>query len=155
MAEESCLRAALTPAAFPPKLARIVDFFAGLDEQERRENFIHWAGRAALWRPREGVTYDRADVRHDPECMDRVGIFLKSLAGGGVEVRMDLGPGVQTLTRALASVLCEGLDGESPAVLQNLDNGFVEQIVGAPLVRVRSRTVYYLIGRIRESAGGM
>jgi cysteine desulfuration protein SufE len=51
---------------------------------------------------------------------------------------MTLGPEVQTLTRAMTSILCKGLDGATPRNPGSSEH-FVTRIVGAELV-VRSQT---------------
>ena len=62
---------------------------------------------------------------------------------------MTLGPEVQTLTRAMTSILCKGLDGATPQEILDLPSDFVTRIVGAELVRVRSQTTYYMLTRIK------
>ena len=62
---------------------------------------------------------------------------------------MTLGPEVQTLTRAMTSILCKGLDGATPQEILDLPSDFVTRIVGAELVRVRSQTTYYVLTRIK------
>jgi cysteine desulfuration protein SufE len=63
---------------------------------------------------------------------------------------MTLGPEVQTLTRAMTSILCKGLDGATPQEILDLPSDFVTRIVGAELVRVRSQTTYYVLTRIKS-----
>lgn len=74
-----------------------------------------------------------------------------SLAGGACRVRMTLGPEVQTLTRALAAVLCEGLEGAPPEEVAALPESVVEDIAGQVLVRLRSRTAYYILRRVKQA----
>ena len=92
------------------------------------------------------------DLRHDDaECADEVGVHLR-VADGRCHFRVTTGPDVQTLTRALAAILCEGLDGASPAQVLALPESVVEEIAGAVLIRLRSRTVYYILRRMKEAA---
>jgi cysteine desulfuration protein SufE len=58
---------------------------------------------------------------------------------------------VQTLTRALAAILCEGLDGAAPADIAALPETVVEDIAGQVLVRLRSRTAYYILRRVKQA----
>ena len=76
-------------------------------------------------------------------------IFLKLDENGGVHFRVTLGPQVQTLTRAMSSILCKGLDGTPPDEILAMPAEFVPMIVGADLVRQRSQTVYYLLTRMK------
>jgi len=89
-------------------------------------------------------------VRKDEECTDTVAIYLRLDERGGAHFRISLGPQVQTLTRAMSSILCKGLEGVSPAEILEIPADFVPKIVGAELVRLRSQTVYYLLTRIKS-----
>ena len=136
----------------PPGLQSLIDLFAGLPEIERREMLINMAETAPLHEPKEGETFDLEDVRKDEECTDTVGVFLKQdAATGAVEFRVSLGPQVQTLTRAMTSILCQGLNGCAPEEIMDVPADFVPKIVGAELVRVRSQTVYYVLGRMKSA----
>lgn len=137
---------------YPPALQALVDLFAGLSESERRELLIHYARGSCRHAPQPGEVFDLEDVRHDAECTDTVGIHLRISGGGRCHFRITLGPEVQTLTRALSSILCEGLDGTPASDVVRLPDTFIEQIVGATLVRLRSRTVYYVLNRMKEAA---
>lgn len=138
---------------YPPRLQAIADLFAGLTESARRELLIHYAAGAARCAPQPGEAFDIEDVRHDAECTDKVGIHLR--ISDGCHFRVTLGPEVQTLTRALAAILCEGLDGLPPAEVAALSDSFVNAVVGAELIRLRSRTVYYIVRRMKEAAGAV
>ena len=74
----------------------------------------------------------------------------RSMTTGRAHLRMTLGPEVQTLTRAMTSILCKGLDGATPQEILDLPEDFVTRIVGAELVRVRSQTTYYVLTRIKS-----
>ena len=137
---------------YPPALQALVDLFADLSEGERREMLIHYAAGSARHTPQPGESFDIEDVRHDAECTDTVGIHLRISDGHRCHFRVTLGPEVQTLTRALSCILCEGLDGTPAEEVTSLPVSFVEKIAGASLVRLRSRTVYYVLGRMKEAA---
>jgi len=136
---------------YPPRLQAIADLFAGLTESARRELLIHYAAGTARHAPQPGEAFDIEDVRHDTECTDKVGIHLR--VSDGCHFRVTLGPEVQTLTRALTSILCEGLDSLPPADVLALSESFVNAIVGTELIRLRSRTVYYIVRRMKEAVG--
>jgi cysteine desulfuration protein SufE len=139
-------------AAYPPPLAEIIAFFQDLPEGEIRENLVAYAAAAAGCAPADGEAFDVADVRHDRECTDTVGVFLRvDAATRGVSFRVTLGPKVQTLTRALATILCRGMEGATPEAVIALPADFVPKIVGAHLVRLRSQTVYYVHRRMQEA----
>lgn len=137
--------------SYPSKLQEIVDLFEGLPESERREMLISFAENAALHEPKEGELFQVEDVRKDDECTDEVGIFLNINDDGGASFRVRLGPKVQTLTRAMTSVLCRGLEGSTPAEIQGVPQDFVPKIVGSELVRLRSQTVYYVLSRMKAA----
>ena len=138
---------------YPPRLQAIADLFAGLTESARRELLIHYAAGAARFAPQPGELFDVEDVRHDAECTDKVGIHLR--LADGCRFRVTLGPEVQTLTRALSAILCEGLDALPPAEVLAVPESYVDAVAGANLVRLRSRTVYYILRRMKEAAGTM
>lgn len=136
---------------YPPALSEIVRFFESLPEAERRENLIDLAVTAEKYGPRASERFEIDDVRKDPECMDTVGVHLSRNGDGGLHLAISLGPKVQTLTRAMAAILCRGLEGASIEELVRLPQDFVPRIVGAELVRLRSQTVYYILRRIKEA----
>ncbi len=135
--------------AYPPKLAEIVEFFEGLPEEEKRENLILYAESVKFHEPREGETFVLHDVRRDTECTDTVGIFLNIRSDETVQFRATLGPDVQTLTRAMTSILCKGFEGLKPEEVLAVSPDFVSRIIGDNLMRARSQTVYYVLGRMK------
>lgn len=134
---------------YPAPLAEIIDLFSGLSEPEKRENLIAYADEARRHQPQPGETFDLTDIRKDEECTDTVGIYLRVASGGRVEFRVSLGPEVQTLTRAMTAILCTGLKGATLAEVAAVPADFVPHIVGGELVRLRSQTVYYVLGRMK------
>lgn len=134
----------------PPKLTGIVDLFDALSDEEKRENLIAYADQAARCAPRPGEVFDLEDVRKDEECTDTVGVFLRVNAARRAHFRITLGPQVQTLTKAMAAILCEVLDGAAPEEVMEVAQDFVPRIVGGQLVRVRSQTVYYILTRMKS-----
>jgi cysteine desulfuration protein SufE len=146
-----------TPAAtsaYPPKLAAIVTLFEGLPDDEKRETLISYADQSKKCAPAEGETFDLEDVRKDEECTDTVGIYLRvdsTQPGRPIHFRVSLGPQVQILTKAMASILCKGLDGATIQAVLDLPADFVPRIVGGQLVRIRSQTVYYVLTRMKSA----
>src|SRR4051812_7875270 len=138
--------------SYPPKLNAIIDLFESLPEVERRETLVSYADNAKKQEPRPGEQFTLEDIRKDEECADTVGVYLQVDEQGGAHFRMTLGPEVQTLTRAMASILCKGLDGATPQEIIDLPSDFVTRIVGAELVRVRSQTTYYILTRMKGIA---
>lgn len=136
---------------YPGELPDIIGLFEVLPEPERRENLVAFAEGAEKWRPDEGERFDLEDVRKDEECTDEVGIFLR-VDGGATTFKVTLGPEVQTLTKAMASILCRGLRGCSIDEILECPADFVPKIIGAELVRARSQTVYYVLGRMKGAA---
>ena len=137
---------------YPPKLQQIVDLFEALPDVEKRETLITYADGAKNQGPREGETFDLEDVRKDEECTDTVGVFLKVNPDRTTHFRITLGPQVQTLTKAMTSILCKGLEGCTIEEVLEVPADFVPKIVGADLVRQRSQTVYYILTRMKGSA---
>lgn len=139
-------------AEYPAALGELISFFESLPEGERRENLIDLAAAAAAHAPKEGETFDLEDVRHDAECTDTVGVHARLAHGDHVHFAISLGPKVQTLTKAMATILCRGLNGSTLAEVLAVPQDFVPRIVGADLVRLRSQTVYYVLGRMKQVA---
>ena len=137
------------PANYPEKLNKIIHLFESLPEIERRETLVAYADNAKKQEPRPGEKFDLEDVRKDEECADTVGVYLHVDPEGRAQIRMTLGPEVQTLTRAMTAILCKGLEGRTPQEILDLPSDFVTRIVGSELVRVRSQTIYYVLTRIK------
>jgi cysteine desulfuration protein SufE len=136
-------------SSYPPKLDKIIHLFETLPEVERRETLVSYADSAKKQEPRAGEQFNLEDIRRDEECADTVGVYLQVDEEGNAHFRMTLGPEVQTLTRAMAAILCKGLDGATPQEIMDLPSDFVTRIVGAELVRVRSQTTYYILTRMK------
>ena len=137
--------------AYPDKLRAIVALFEALPEEEKRQNLIAYADTAGRHQPRPDEVFVLEDVRKDEECADTVGVFLKADAEGRVSFRITLGPQVQTLTKAMTAILCKGLDGLDPEEVLAVPADFVPKIVGGQLVRIRSQTTYYVLGRMKAA----
>ena len=139
-------------AEYPPALGELISFFESLPEGERRENLIDLAAAAPACAPREGEKFDLEDVRHDAECTDTVGVHARLEHGDHVHFAISLGPKVQTLTKALTTILCRGLNGCTLTEVLAVPQDFIPRIIGADLVRLRSQTVYYVLGRMKQAA---
>lgn len=133
---------------YPPKLQQIVQFFESLPEEGKRENLIIYSDNTRRCEPKPDETFDLEDIRKDEECADTVGVFLK-VNDGKAHFRMKLGPQVQTLTKAMTSILCKGLEGVTPKEVLEVTSDFVPKIVGGELVRARSQTTYYILSRMK------
>lgn len=137
--------------AYPEKLQAIIALFDALPEEEKRENLIAYAEQSKRQEPKPGETFDLEDVRKDEECTDTVGVFLKIDPARRAHFAITLGPQVQTLTKAMTSILCKGLDGSTLDEIMDLPADFVPKIVGGQLVRIRSQTVYYILTRMKSA----
>ncbi len=133
----------------PPALQDIVSLFEDLPDSERRSLLVHYAESAPRCAPQPGETFVLEDIRKDEECTDTVGIHLQIDDAGKAAFRVSLGPEVQTLTRAMTAILCKGLHGSTPQEILDLEADFVPRLIGAELVRQRSQTVYYVLGRMK------
>ena len=136
---------------YPEPLNDLIDLFEHLPEQERRENLVVMSDSAKRYEPKEGETFDLEDVRKDEECTDTVGIYLRVDENDGAHFAVTLGPLVQTLTKAMTSILCRGLDGAKLQDILDVPADFVPRIIGAELVRLRSQTVYYVLSRMKTA----
>jgi cysteine desulfuration protein SufE len=139
------------PIHYPKKLQDIIALFESLPDEEKRNLLIDYAERASRCEPKEGETFDLEDIRKDEECTDTVGVFLKVDAEKRAHFRISLGPQVQTLTKAMTSILCKGLENCGLTEIFDLPADFVPKIVGGQLVRIRSQTVYYILTRIKSA----
>lgn len=137
---------------YPPNLEEIIALFESLSDAEKRESLISYADSAKNQGPREGEVFDLEDVRKDEECTDTVGVYLRVDPDRSSHFRITLGPHVQTLTKAMTTILCKGLDGLTPQEVLDVPADFVPRIVGADLVRQRSQTVYYILTRMKSAA---
>lgn len=144
---------ASSSSPYPTNLQDIIDLFANLPETERREMLVTYAENSTKWGPADDETFDLEDVRKDEECTDTVGIFLKAGEDDNgqptASFKVSLGQEVQTLTRAMTSILCRGLNGSPLQEILDVPADFVPKIVGADLVRQRSQTVYYVLTRMK------
>jgi cysteine desulfuration protein SufE len=142
----------MSKGVYPSALNDIIDLFEHLPDVEKREMLVNYAETAPKCAPVEGEAFDLEDVRKDEECTDTVGVFLRFEEGGSkAYFKVSLGPEVQTLTRAMTSILCKGLNGSSPGDILEIPADFVPRIVGAELVRLRSQTVYYVLTRMKSA----
>ena len=140
-----------SPISYPSALNDIIELFEFLPEAERRENLINYAEMAATCARKEGERYDLEDVRKDVECTDTVGVFVRVDDQDRVHFAIELGPKVQTLTKAMTAILCRGLNGSTVEAVMTVPPDFVPRIIGADLVRLRSQTVYYVLGRMKAA----
>jgi cysteine desulfuration protein SufE len=136
-------------SVYPKGLQAIISLFESLPDQEKRDALISYADQARKWEPKTDETFDLQDVRKDEECTDTVGVFLRVGGEDKGTFRVTLGPQVQTLTRAMTSILCRGLENSTITDVLEVPSDFVPKIVGGELVRARSQTVYYVLTRMK------
>ncbi len=136
---------------YPAPLQDLIVLFEHLSEQERLENFIVMSHNAEKHEPLHGEKFDLEDVRKDDECTDSVGIFLRAEDDDRAHFAVTLGPKVQTLTKAMTTILCRGLNGAKLMDVLNVPADFVPRIVGTELVLHHSQSVYYLLGRMKTA----
>lgn len=135
---------------YPGKLQEIISVFEPLSEEERRENLVSFAIGAGNWEPAENEKFHIEDVRKDEQCIDTVGVFLR-IEDCRARFKIKLGPNVQTLTRAMATILCSGLDNSDFDEILSLPEDFIVKIVGSPLVMARSQSIYYMFFRMKDA----
>jgi cysteine desulfuration protein SufE len=137
--------------AYPAPLQELIELFEYLPEAERRESLINYADASKSCGPKEGDVFDLEDVRKDEECTDTVGVFLRAEEGDRAHFAIELGPKVQTLTKAMTAILCRSLNGAPMKEVLEVPADFVPRIIGAELVRLRSQTVYYVLSRMKTA----
>jgi cysteine desulfuration protein SufE len=76
---------------------------------------------------------------------------LRTEDGDKAHFAITLGPKVQTLTKAMTTILCRGLNGTPLREVLEVPADFVPRIVGSELVRLRSQTVYYVLSRMKTA----
>jgi cysteine desulfuration protein SufE len=150
--DKGCVEPAenVPPSIYPKKLSTIIGLFEMLPEEEKRENLIAYSEQAKRQEPKPDDTFDLEDIRKDEECADTVGVYLKVDPERRAHFAVTLGPQVQTLTKAMTSILCKGLEGSTLQEILDLPADFVPKIVGGQLVRIRSQTVYYVLTRMKS-----
>ena len=136
---------------YPKPLEELIELLEHLPEQERRENLVVMSDSEKKQEPREGETFELEDVRKDEECTDTVGIYLRADETDRAHFAVTLGPQVQTLTKAMTTILCRGLNGTILQEVLDVPADFVPRIIGSELVRLRSQTVYYVLGRMKTA----
>src|SRR5581483_2539677 len=110
---------------YPARLAKIIQLFESLPEDERRETLVAYADSAKNQEPRGDERFDLVDVRKDEECTDTVGRYLHVDEHGRSHIRTTLGPEVPTLTRSMTAILCRGVEGSPPQDILDLPSDFV------------------------------
>ena len=134
----------------PERLERIASYFEGLDEQSRRERLIAFAGQSEKWLPKPDDEILYKDIRKDEECLDEVGVFITE-DNIGLSWRMQYGKDVQILTRAIGTILSDGLDHAKPEEIISLPADVIHRIIGQQLFRNRSQSIYYIFNRIKQA----
>ncbi|HKI46023.1 MAG TPA: SufE family protein [Balneolales bacterium] len=134
----------------PKRLERIASYFEQLDEQSRRERLIAFAEQSDKWLPRPDDKILYQDIRKDEECLDEVGVFIAD-DGEGLVWRMQYGKDVQILTRAIGTILSDGLNHAKPEEVISLPADVIHQIIGQQLFRNRSQSIYYIFNRIKQA----
>ena len=112
--------------SYPTKLAEIISLFESLPDAEKRDMLIVFADSAARQAPREGETFDLEDIRKDEAY--RYGRHFLSHPDKSSHFRVTLGPQVQTLTKAMTSILCKGLEGTTPQEMLDVPADFVPRL---------------------------
>src|ERR1700676_5569554 len=107
------------------KLASIIRLVEAHPDEETREPLMRCTEQAKRHERKAGETFDLDDVRKDEECTDTVGVFLRVDPESRARFRITLGPQVQTLTKAMPSILCKGLEGTPLDEIMELPADFV------------------------------
>ncbi len=134
----------------PKRLEQIASYFEQLDEQSRRERLIAFAEQSDKWLPQPSDKILYQDIRKDEECLDEVGVFIVD-DGEGLVWRMQYGNDVQILTRAIGTILSDGLNHAKPEEVTSLSADVIHRIIGQQLFRNRSQSIYYIFNRIKQA----
>lgn len=134
----------------PQRLERIASYFEHLDEQSRRERLIAYADQSGKWLPQPDDNILYQDIRKDEECLDEVGVYIVD-DDGHIAWRMQYGKDVQILTRAIGTILSDGLNHADAEEVLSMPADVVHRIIGQQLFRNRSQSIYYIFNRIKQA----
>lgn len=131
--------------SLPASLAEIVDDFAALGDSDKVTLLLEFAGELPEL-PGELATEAMEPV---PECQSPV--FLSVDAGDADTVRLYFSaPREAPTTRGFASILHQGLDGESAQTILDVPGDFYHDLgLGSAVSPLRLRGMAGMLGRIK------
>ena len=153
------MTADVTPsAALPPKLAELVDDFAGVEVKDRLQLLLELSEELPAL-PARYVGH-REDMEQVHECQTPLFLTVE-LEGTGptaiVRLFFDAPPEAPT-TRGFASIMWTGLDGEIADTVLGVPNDFYTALgLGAAVSPLRLRGMVAMLSRIKNrvrAAGG-
>lgn len=136
--------------AIPAKLEKAVNLLRSFDHDLQRESLISLSRNCKKHEPQKDETFDIQDDRHDPQCHDRVGIYLKT-SESGIILRAKLGENTSVLTKAMSSLLCDKLSGCQPEEILEIPDDYLKNIFNQPISQKRIDNLNYLLTRIKEA----
>jgi cysteine desulfuration protein SufE len=139
----------------PPRLAAIVDEFAGASREEKLELLLEYSDAMSALPPEVARNRDRFEQIH--ECATPVFVHAEA-HGGRMRFYFDVPPESPTI-RGYASILGQGLDEATPQEVLALPSDFYEAMgLGGVLSPQRlngiSAIVRYVKGLARRELGG-
>lgn len=132
----------------PPRLAELVDDFAGVGVKDRLQLLLELSEEL----PKLPARYDghREDMEQVHECQTPLFLAVEVDEGRTVHLYFDAPPEAPT-TRGFASIMHTGLDGESAETVLNLPNDFYLKLgLGEAVSPLRLRGMAAMLARIKN-----
>lgn len=132
----------------PPKLAELVDDFAGVGVKDRLQLLLELSEEL----PALPAKYDghREDMEQVHECQTPLFLAVEVDEGRTVHLYFDAPPEAPT-TRGFASIMHTGLDGESAETVLNVPNDFYLKLgLGEAVSPLRLRGMAAMLARIKN-----
>lgn len=135
----------LQSAALPPSLEKVVERFKRTTDVKRKYELLLWFAK----RLEEMPEADKVTDNKVPGCVSQV-FVTADLVEGAVHYHADSDA---QLTKGLAAVLVEGLNGLSPAEIVKLTPNFIQETgLGVSLTPSRANGFYNIFSTMQKRA---
>jgi len=130
------------------KLDEFLEEFDGLEPDEKLELLMDWAGTLPAVSPGRGTAPFPESCRVQ-ECQTPVHLWVE-VVGGRVHLEADV-PQKSPTVRGLVSLVVQGLEGASPADVQQMPDDLLGPLgLGATLGMTRQHGMRGLVARIKR-----
>ena len=138
------------PAALPPKLAELVDDFAGLEVKDRLQLLLELSEELPALPVRYVEHRDEMEQVHECQTPLFLKVEVAPDADRTVHLFFDAPPEAPT-TRGFASIMHTGLDGQSAEEVLAVPNDFYLALgLGAAVSPLRLRGMAAMLARIKN-----
>ncbi len=138
----------LQSAALPPSLEKVVERFKRTTDVKRKYELLLWFAK----RLDEMPEADKVAANKVPGCVSQV-FVTADLVEGAIRYQADSDA---QLTKGLAAVLVEGLNGLSPAEIVKLTPDFIQETgLGVSLTPSRANGFYNIFSTMQKKALGL